>query len=402
MRLNLTRLTLTVAAFAVTCAFGTLARAQTNLFAPRILIDDTAVTNYEYDQRLRFMTLLNAPGDLPVEAEKTLIDDRLRLIAAERLGLKATDAQILEGMTEFAGRANLTAEDFVKALEQNGVSAQTFRDFVQAGLLWRQVIQQKFGPIMRNIPEAQIDRALSIPAQRGVVRVLLSEIIVPARETELVTELAGLRGDGAFGAAARAHSTAPSAAQGGRLDWVPINNLPPQIVAVLQTLTPGQVSPPIPSGDSVAFYQLRAVDQKDEATPQTTAVDYIQYLIPGAGTAAAAAEAARVRGISDVCTDLFPIAKGLPEDRLIREQQPLTAVPRDIAFELAALDEGESSARLTRGGYQVFLILCSRTVQTDLIPNRDAIRERILGERLSGQAEIYLQELRSNAHIRRP
>jgi peptidyl-prolyl cis-trans isomerase SurA len=366
------------------------------------MVDGKVITFYEYDQRLRFMTLLNAPGDLPVEAEKTLIDDRLRLIAAKRLGLQATDAQILEGMTEFAARANLSAEEFIKALEQNGVAAQTFRDFVQAGLLWRQVIQQKFGPIMRNVPDAQIDRALSIPAQRGVVRVLLSEIIVPASETELIAELAGLRGDGAFGAAARAHSTAPSAAQGGRLDWVPVNNLPPQIVAVLQALTPGQVSPPIPSGDSVAFYQLRAVDQKDEATPQTTAVDYIQYLIPGAGTPAAAAEVARVRALTDACTDIYTIAKGLPEDRLIREKQALTVVPRDIAFELAGLDEGESSARLTRGGYQVLLTLCSRTVQTDLIPNRDAIRERILGERLTGQAEIYLQDLRSNAHIRRP
>jgi peptidyl-prolyl cis-trans isomerase SurA len=79
----------------------------------------------------------------------------------------------------------------------------------------------------------------------------------------------------------------------------------------------------------------------------------------------------------------------------------LSDTPAEIAAELARLDPGGVSTRLVRGGNTVFLMLCSRRLASGLPPSRDAVRERIILERLEGHARIWLAELRAAADIRR-
>jgi peptidyl-prolyl cis-trans isomerase SurA len=93
------------------------------------------------------------------------------------------------------------------------------------------------------------------------------------------------------------------------------------------------------------------------------------------------------------------VAKGLPEDRLIRESQPQSAVGGDIGAVLATLDAGETSTRLSRNGWRVLVMLCSRGPAPDLQPEREVVREQLLNQRLSALADIYLEELRSEAII---
>ena len=123
-------LTLT-AGLALTLTPGT-APAQ-NLFAPAITVDEIVITNYELEQRRRMMTLLRAPGDVNELSREQLIDDRLRLKAAREAGIEPSEQDVLDGMDEFAGRANLSREQFVAQLNQGGVDEETFRDFVRAG-----------------------------------------------------------------------------------------------------------------------------------------------------------------------------------------------------------------------------------------------------------------------------
>ena len=57
-------------------------RAADGPFAPRIIIDDNAITNYEVEQRVLFLKAVNTVGDLEAMALRDLIDDRLKLRAA--------------------------------------------------------------------------------------------------------------------------------------------------------------------------------------------------------------------------------------------------------------------------------------------------------------------------------
>ena len=388
--------------------FGAAALAEQNPFAARILVNDAAITAYELDQRTRFLTLLRAPGDVATVAEQRLIEDKLRLQAADAAGFKPTPAEIDAGMTEFAGRASLTTEAFVKAIGEAGVAPETFRDFVTAGLAWRALVRDRFGP-QASVSEADIDRAMALTSQRGAVRVLLSELILPAtpdvaaQSAALAQTLSReLRGETEFAIAARKYSVAPTRDLGGRIDWLPLANLPPQLAPMLLALSPGQVSEPVPVTNAIAIFLLRAIDEGGAPAPSAVSVDYAQFLIPGGHGPDGLARAAALRTEVDTCGDLYLPARGLPPEQLQRLTQTMDLVPTDIGLELARLDEGESSVALERGGSLVFLMLCSRTLVAETPPSRDEVRTRLINDKLEGLSEGYLAQLVADAHITRP
>ena len=74
-----------------------------NLFAPAIIVDEMVITGYELDQRARMLTLLNAPGNTNDLAREQLVDDRLRLQAAQNAGIEPTEEEILEIVHGFEG-----------------------------------------------------------------------------------------------------------------------------------------------------------------------------------------------------------------------------------------------------------------------------------------------------------
>lgn len=400
------RLMTLIATCLIVWAAAQPAAAQDAPFSPRMIINDRAISNYEVSQRKLFLQLLRAPGDLGELALKQLVDDRLRLIAGDKLGLRATDEQIATGMEEFAGRASLTTEQFIEEIGKAGVTAETFRDFVKAGLVWREVVSTRFGPRAR-ITEAEVDRALALSSQRGGVRVLLSEIVLPAppgqEENALTLALQlknELHGDAAFAEAARVHSAAPSRDKGGRLDWLPLSNLPPSIAPLVLGLAPGQVSDPLPVPNAVVLFMMRGLEETGQPASQTAAVEYAQFFFPNDTNAAD--EAARIRAKVDTCDDLYGVALGLPEERLTLTSQSVGDVPQNIALELAKLDEGESTDILSQNGSRAFLMLCGRTLQIEEGPSRDEVRAQLVNQRLESYANSYLEELRSDAIIREP
>jgi peptidyl-prolyl cis-trans isomerase SurA len=374
-----------------------------DLFAPRIYVNNRVITEYEVAQRALFLQVLRAPGNPEDEALKALIEDRLRQTEAKRLGLTVTDQEVLQGMEEFAARANLNAEGLIAELAKVDISAETFRDFVAAGLLWRKAVRARFiGKVPVN--ENDIDRALEASARPRALRVLVSELVIPAPEggEQEALALAGrlsesISGEGAFASAARQYSAAPTAGAGGRLDWVPLANLPAAIGAAVLALGPGEVSDPVVVPGAVVLFQLRDVAEDQGAEPISVTVEWAELLVPDD-----AAEIARLRASVDRCMDLYGQAKGLPEDRLTVTKQAAAEVPGDVGLELARLDPGESSTSLTRAGFRRFLMLCGREQTQEEPISRDAVRERVINQKLEGMAEGYLEELRAAAIIREP
>ena len=372
--------------------------AQDNSFAPRLYINEKAISNYEVSQRTLFLQLLRAPGDPEEEAVKGLMEDRLRMAVAERDGLTLSAEAVIAGMNEFAARANLSGEQFIEALGQAGVSAETFRDFVSAGLIWRDVVRAKYAGTV-TITEAEIDRAVARSKQATKARLLLAEIVISGPDGLAIEEkLKREKVTGtAFGAAAKRYSKAPSAKDGGALDWLPLANLPAEVRAAVIGLEKGEISDPVRVPGGLAVFLLRDIAQDPTEDLAPVEVKYAQFLVPDDGTSAA-----QLRGQVDVCDDLYAVAKGLPADRLTVDTVPVGQVPAAIGAELAQLDPGESSTAITRGPWRVFLMLCSRTPVQDLPVQRDDIRAQLINARLSGLAERYLSELKADAIIREP
>ena len=390
------------AAVLVSLALAAPVLAQ-DMFAPRVYVNDRAITNYEVDQRALFLKVLRAPGNPKEEALKALIEDRLRQTEAERLGIKLVEKDLTAGLTEFASRANLTPEEFTAELGKAGIAPETFRDFVAAGVLWRQVVRARFlGQV--PISEADIDKALEAATRPRALQVLVSELVIPAPEGQEEAAMAKaqdlsetLSGEGAFAAAARKYSASSTAGAGGRLDWLPLANLPPAIGQKVLALDPGEVSDPVSVPGAVVLFLLRDVATDKTAEPISVSVDWVEFLVPDD-----AAEIARLRARADDCSLLMGEAKGLPEDRMTHHTAGMAEVPGDVALELAKLDPNEISVALTRGGYRRMLMLCGRSPVLEPMPTRDQVREQVINQKLEGMAEGYLEELRSAAIIREP
>lgn len=378
-------------------------------FAPVVQVNDKVVTEYEVDQRARFLTLLRSPGNPQEEALERLIDERLQAEVAEDLGIVLTPEQVAAGEEEFAGRANLSRDEFVQALEGGGVARETFRDFVAAGLLWREVVRQRFAPQV-NITETDVDRAISAQAPRPAgLRVLFSEIILPANtpaaaaEAERrAAEISQYTSVEAFSRAARAFSASPSRDRGGRLEWIEVGNMAPGLAQIILGLAPGQVSPPIPIPNAIALFQLRAVEDGPQPPLADAQVSYAILYIPGGRSAEALEEVARIRARARNCSELYAEARRNPVRPVATRSGPISEVPADIALELAKLDENEISTALAQDGSLGVVMLCSRTIPLPEDVGRDEVRQQLQNQRLQALAENYLAELRADAMMRYP
>ena len=401
-KIALKRLAMTAATWA---ALSLPATAQ-NLFAIAVTVDDGIITEYEIGQRSRFLQVLNAPGATRDGAITALIEDRLKTQAARSAGL-TLDTEGLDGeMSDFAARANLSKVEFVTALGRAGVSEETFRDFVSVNIVWRDLIRARYNSRVQ-ISKSDIDSALGTSGGATSIRVLLSEIIIPAPPPEAARaqaraeQAAQSKSIAEFASYAGRFSATATRSRGGRLDWVPLNNLPAQLRGVILGLAPGEVTAPLPIPGAIALFQLRDIQETSAPSQEFSAIEYAAYYMAGGRSPETLAAAEKLKSQVDECDDLYAVAKGKPIAVLDRGALAPKDIPQDIAFELAKLDPGEVSTNLTRSNGQslVFLMMCGRTAALNEDVGRGAVESNLRQQRLTGYADSLLDELRSNARI---
>ncbi len=402
--MNLNRLTHSVAVIGFALMTAAPVAAQ-NLFAPVAKVNESVVTEFEVQQRQRFLQVLNAPGATREGAIEALIDERLRNEAVADSGISLTPQGISDSLEEFAARANLSAEEFTKVLGQAGVSPETFRDFVINNVGWRELVRARYAPRVQ-ITEAEINRALGT-SRNGGVRVLVSEIIIPAppqnaaQVNALAEEISQTRSVSEFSSYASRYSATASRGRGGRLDWQDVSALPPSLQPLILALAPGEVTAPLPIPNAVALFQLRDIQETGGSAPSYSSIEYAAYYMAGGRSAETLAKAAKVQASVNTCNDLYGIAQGQPAEVLDRVTKAPGEIPQDIAIELSKLDAGEVSTALTRSDGQtlVFLMMCGRTAADNQEASREDVINALRQERLVGYADQLQEQLKADARI---
>jgi peptidyl-prolyl cis-trans isomerase SurA len=384
---------------------GGMASAQ-NLFAPVRKVNDRVITQYDIAQRVLFMEALNAgSADMEREALERLTEEAVQTDFAQRLSLRVTTDEVQEGLTEFAGRVELTADAFLTALAETGVDAETVRNFVRAGLLWRKIVDARF-PLLVDSRPNDAARAADINAIRGTQRVLMSEIFLPMDPqfadavAQIMQMIEAVQSIEEFSALAREFSIAGTRDAGGRLDWLPAENLPPQIAGKMTAAQPGEVVGPLELSGAIAYFQLRALESVRLIPTEQTKLTYARLLLPGGRSDANLAQVAQMRASVRVCADLGPFARGLSDGALTERTEFLRAIPQSDSVELARLDRGEVSANTVEGGNLVVLMLCARELDRPEGPNAAQFLSLVYDQRLSDLSNVKLRELVADADIR--
>ncbi len=389
-------------------ALAPLAVAATGqgLFSPALTVNDQVITRFELEQRARLLQLLRAPGNPNSLAREELIEDRIKQQAVKDAGMSITPEDIEAGIDELSSRTSLSTDEFIAALEEGGVAVQTLRDFAEVNVAWRDLIRARYLGQARPT-EAEIDRAMGARGGGGGLRVLLSEIIIPVTPQTIdqvdavAQQIAQIQSYEAFSRAASEYSAAQTRDNGGRMNWLDLNALPPGLRPLILELTTGEVTEPIALPDAVALFQMRGIQESNIAAPRYSTIDYATYLIPGGRSAEALAAAARITQEVDTCDDLYGLNQGQPDTRLERLSKKPGEIPRDIAVELAKLDDNEVSTALTRAGGQtlVYLMLCGRTAELNQDASREDVANALVGQRLTAFARSYLDQLKAEAVI---
>ena len=382
--------------------------AAQSLFSPVISVNDSAITGFEVQERVRFLRLTNTLGDLEAQARKSLIDDRLKMQAARSIGLVATSEEVEAEMTGFASRGSMSPDRFRDLLDRAGIAFESYRDFAVTRASWRKVVRSRFAG-QAQISEAEIDRATSLASGGGGLRVLLSELILSVAEGQFDETMAlaedfsrTLSTQAEFERAARRYSAAQSRTNGGRIDWVNLSDLAPGIVTAVMGLSPGEVTPPLQLSGAIGIFQLRALAESIQTTTQDAALEYAVLRVPHGGRRSASNRIAEITARADTCDDLYGLAADLPEKNLSRETLTPAAVPAAYRAALDRLDAGEFSQPLAsdRADETVILMLCGRSASVMAQETRDLVADRLRNQRFDSLAESLLAELRAAAVIK--
>lgn len=381
------------------------AQAQ-NPFAPARQVNDRVITNYDVEQRILFMEVLNSGArDMREEALRRLTEEAVQRDHARRKNLRVDQDELREGMSEFAARAELSSEEFLSALAEFGVDRRTFEDFVEAGLLWRKAIGSSLPPLVA-VSGSDALRVQDTAAILGRQRLLISEIFLPDDPQfadavgQIMDMIESARSADEFSSIAREFSLAGSRDQGGRLDWMPVENLPGQIAEPLANARPGQIIGPISLSGAIAYFQLRATDSQRDIPADRVTLTYKRLLLPGGRSEENLARVAQMQGTVRHCAGLGPFARGLPEEALVEHEALMQQIPQSDAVELARLDRNEISANTTEGGNLVVLMLCTRQLEFDEPPSDEMVQDMVFDRRLGDMANVKLQELIADADIR--
>ncbi|QIE41524.1 peptidylprolyl isomerase [Rhodobacteraceae bacterium SC52] len=387
-----------------TCAGAPSTAAAQGLFDTVAQVNDSVVTRFEVVQRARLFQVMRRPNATEASALESLIDDRLKSEAGLAAGIIPTQEDIQFGLEDFAARANLTGEEMLIAVGEIGIEPETVRDYITVLLLWGEVVRERFTARARP-SDAETDRAMALGTETGNTRVLLSEIILPVTpETTVITQerataITEMRSFDTFSAAARRFSIAPSRNDGGRLGWMSLSDLPPEIGPLLLTLQPGDVTQPIRVQGGLALFQFRGLEDRRPPLAGSVTIDYALVRVPGSTDLGG--ELGRIRALTDQCDDLYGVFKGQGSDRLVRETKPRSELPGSLAAALDRLDQGELTAIPPQipGASGSIVMMCERSQIQDEDLSREEVRRQLFARRLESFGDAYLAELRAAAFI---
>lgn len=158
-----------------------------------ILVNDQAISEFDIVQRVRLLKLTGASGSRSA-ATTELIEERLKLQEAKRLGISVTEQEVDNALLGIAKRTRTgTVARLGQALSANGVDIRTLRDRFRAEIAWGQVVRRRFRREVR-IREADIVAAMrddESGEEQRTVQYELSQVItvIPANASNtLVAE----------------------------------------------------------------------------------------------------------------------------------------------------------------------------------------------------------------------
>lgn len=199
------------------------------------------------------------------------IMERLQIQLANETSLRVDDLTLDRAVGRIADNNKMSMTQFRKALEQDGLSWERFREEVRNEMLLTRVREREVeGRIV--VSDAEVSNFLAHPENAGGQEEYnLSHILFRAPDGATPEQLARLRTKAEdvaarvargepFDKLAASYSDAPDALTGGNLGWRGADRLPSLFAEAVTGLKPGESTPILRS--AAGFHIVRVVDRK--------------------------------------------------------------------------------------------------------------------------------------------
>ena len=413
--------TVFVLLLAALVALGAGARAQ-DVQRIAAVVNEEVVTIRDLALRIdlviastRFEDTPDNRGRLRSRLLRQLVDERLQLAEAKRLGISVAPADIDRRLTSLARENNMGRDQFEQVLKQNGIDIDALIQQITADIAWGRIMQLRLRPLA-VVSDEEIDDALSkFESARGQPEALVAEILLPVdlrdHEDEALRAAQRLvdqiKAGASFTAVARQFSAGATASTGGEIGWLLPGQLSADLDDVVQALNVGQISEPI---RGVGGYTILTVKERRTALaadPLATTVTLSQFVSPfDRGAPASIIEEARQKAsamasVAAGCDDLdrrAAAARAPASGRL--GTFALRDLPPDVRNLVATLPLGRGSQPLqSDAGFRVVMV-CERVAPPEAkAPTRADIQAGLESRRVVLLAQRYLRNLRRDAFV---
>jgi peptidyl-prolyl cis-trans isomerase SurA len=386
-------------------------------------VNDDIISSYDLTQRVRLLVVtagIQPTNDdlqqIQADALRKLIEERLELQELRReereqkFTIIATDADIDDEIAGIAKANNLTEDQLLGSLAQQGVGAETFRAQLRAEISWQRWIRGRYGSRLK-IGEDQIkafQQRMATEADKP--KYLVSLVLIddqraggPDAAMNQANQLVGqLRQGAPFQAVAKQFSADSTAANGGDAGWITPGELPSEVDQALEQMRPGSLSGPIPVKDGIYIVYMR----DKQAGGGAVLISLKQAAVPLAADASAAdVDAAKsklevLRTQLHGCDNLEQISAKVDGvvagDLGEAEVKDLAPAFRDAAN---AMQVGQVSEPLRSDKGMHLIAVCGRRSSAAEGMNHDDIENRLFGEQLSMISRREIRDLLNSAAI---
>lgn len=397
---------------------ATRAQEQADELKIAAVVNDEIITQLDVLMRLRIALLSARLPDTPdVEQRllpqvlRQLIDDRLKKQEAKKENITVTQAEIDEQLDHIAQRNGMTRDQLQAQLSSAGVLMSALSSQVESEMSWVRLVQTKLRSSV-NITDEEINEEIArIQAAQGQLEYRVSDIFLavdnPAQSSaaQLSAQrlMDQLNAGADFASLATQFSQDQSAADGGDLGWLRLDEMDPTLADAVRTAQPNQVIGPVLGIGGYYIAQVRATRPAagGTATAGKVGVKRVLWSLPSNAAdseVTKASDAAKniAAGIRS-CDDVQKAAANAPEaaysdlgtmnvDELAPVLQP-SAINQPIGLPTQPIR--------TNQGIGIYVV-CSRQAGG---LSRVAVGDRLGRQRLETLARGYLSDLRRTAVV---
>jgi len=256
------------------------AAVQTSLDSIVAIVDESVITRRELARRIKLVTIdfrksqRRLPSDdvLRRQVLEALITDSLLLQEAARRGIKITESQLNQAMQRVARQNQMTLSDFRRALMDDGVDYEEYREAVHREMIIG-TLRDQYSQRNASISQAEVDEFLEQSGgDDAAYEYHLSHILLSLPDAatpeqvdsaqQMAREiLARLDQGEEFDQLANTFSSGATALQGGDLGWRKKAEIPSLFTSAVLSMKPGGHAGPIRSASGFHIVYLK--DRRD-------------------------------------------------------------------------------------------------------------------------------------------